>query len=272
MREFLIVLSILIVGFALRSCRTILLRKLGALTFLLSSALACSFICCCWWAGLIGLVLWFFIPWFDLLKRVRHLRLPRANRLNLKNPPQEDYYPNAARMIEEIEEADFEHVTDRGWNWAGMQQYYRIFWHPEARAVASVCLCEHDNVAFAFATICCRTANGRNVHTSNYPFSTMLKHAPEANWLHLPCEKNRFPMVFHDHENHLAKLNLEEGDLKIPDPDEIIAAIEEEMKRQLDYNIAQGILVPADDENLRYSRRGLFFLWKQSVKDMIRLC
>ena len=272
MRESLIVLSTLIVGFALRSCRTIFLRKLGALTFLLSSALVCYFVCGCWWAGVLGLILWFFIPWIDLLSRVRHLRLPKDNRLNFKTPPKEDYFPNAARMIEEIEEANFAHVADRGWSWAGMQQYYRIFWHPEARAMASVCLCEHDNVAFAFATICCRAADGQNVHTTNYPFSPMLKHAPESSWLHLPCEKNRFPMVFHDHEIHLEKLKLTENDLKIPDPDEIIEAIEAEMRRQIEFNVEQGVITSADEKTFRYSRRGLFFLWKQSVKDMIRLC
>jgi len=272
MREFLIVLSTLIIGFALRSCRTIFLRKLGALTFLVSSALACYFIFGCWWAGVLGLILWFFIPWIDLLKRVRHLKLPKKNRLDLKNPPVEDYYPNASRMIEEIEEADFEHVADRGWDWAGMQQYFRIFWHPEARAIATVCLCEHGNVAFAFATVCCRSADGRHVHTTNYPFSPMLKHAPESSWLHLPCEKNRFPMVFHDHEEHLEKLQLKESDLKIPDPDDIVQAIEMEMERQTSYNLEEGIIESADEENYRYSKRGLFFLWKQAVKDMIRLC
>ena len=56
MQKFLIILSALIIGFALRSCRTLLLRKIGAFTFLLASALSFYFIFDCWWAGVIGLV------------------------------------------------------------------------------------------------------------------------------------------------------------------------------------------------------------------------
>ena len=272
MQKFLIVLSALIVGFALRSCRTLLLRKIGAFTFLLASALSFYFIFGCWWAGVIGLLLWFFIPWIDLLTRARKLRNPLNNRLNFRTAPSEDYFPNAARMIEEIEEADFEHIVDCGWDWVGMHQFFRIFWHPEARAVASVCLCEHGNVAFAFATVSCRTTDGRNIHTTNYPFSPTLLHSPDASWEHLPCEKNRFPMVFHDHERHLEKLNIKGSDLAIPDPDDIIQRLENEMKHQLDHNLKQGLIELTGDGFFRYSNRGLFFLWKQAVKDMIRLC
>ncbi|MDB4353745.1 hypothetical protein N9Z02_00410 [Akkermansiaceae bacterium] len=245
---------------------------MGALTFLIASALAFYFICGCWWAGVLGGILWFLVPWFDILTRVKNLKMPVNNRLSFRTPPSEDYFPNAARMLEEIEEADFEHVGDHGWNLAGMNQYFRIFWHPEAKAVASVCLCEHDNVAFAFATICCRTDDGRNVHTTNYPFSPSLLHPPEAQWRHLPCEKNRFAMIFHDHEQHLERLKINAEDIVVPDPDQIVKCVEKEMKLQLEFNLQRGIIELTGDGHYRYARRGLFFLWKQSMKDMIRLC
>ena len=62
MREFLIVLACLIVGVSLRSCRTLLFRKLGALTFLGASFLAFFFLFGSLWAGLIGVALWFLLP------------------------------------------------------------------------------------------------------------------------------------------------------------------------------------------------------------------
>ncbi|MGJ8694926.1 MAG: hypothetical protein ACSHYF_01290 [Verrucomicrobiaceae bacterium] len=272
MREFLIVLACVIVGIALRSCRTLLLRKLGALVFLIATALAFSFICGCWWSGIIGIGLWFLFPWFDILTRIRQLRLPLNNRLSYKTPPSEDYFPNASRMISEIEEAGFEHVIDSGWNWAGMQQYFRIYWNPELKAVASVCLCEHESVAFAFATISAHSDEGLAIHTTNYPFSPTLKHPPNSRWDHLPCEKNRFPMVFHDHEKHLARLKIGPDCLLMPDPDEVVSRIENEMRNQIDHNVDRGLITLTGDGHFRYSVRGLFFLWKQSVKDMIRLC
>ena len=105
MQNFLIVLACVVIGVALRSCRTLILRKLGALTFLgayfLTFWLGFGSIA----AGLLGAALWFLLPWFDLLTRIRLMRLPIENRLKLRTPPSEDHFPNASRLIHEIEKA-----------------------------------------------------------------------------------------------------------------------------------------------------------------------
>ncbi|MFT6863019.1 MAG: hypothetical protein ACJAVK_001580 [Akkermansiaceae bacterium] len=272
MREFLIVLACIIIAIALRSCRTLILRKIGALTFLVASFVTLYFALESVCAGSIGVALWFFLPWFDLLTRIRHLRIPFDNRLELRAPPSEDHFPNASRLIREIEDAEFDHVTDSGWDWVGMHQYFRFFWNPEARAVAAVCLCEHEQVAFAFVTVSARSPDGRTIHTTNYPFSPTLKHPPEAHWDHLPCERNRFDAIFKDHLRHLQKMKIDPKDLLMPDPDEMLEEFESEMKKQITHNLECGIIRMTDDDYFQYSTKGLFFLWFQSVKDMIRLC
>lgn len=272
MQQFLIVLACLVIGLALRSCRTLLLRKLGALTFLVASFLSLFFLCGSICAGFIGVGLWFLLPWFDLLTRIRKLRLPLDNRLKLRTPPSEDHFPNAARLIREIELAEFDHVIDSGWDWAGMQQYFRFFWNPETKSIAAVCLCEHEQVAFAFVTVSARAPDGRTVHTTNYPFSPTLKHSPEAHWDHLPCERNSFKAIYKDHEEHLEKLGISKEELLMPDPDEMLAQVEAEMRQQIDHNVDCGLIKMTGDGHFKYSTKGLFFLWFQSVKDMIRLC
>ena len=272
MQPFLIVLASLIIGIALRSCRTLFLRKLGALTFLLASFLAFYFACGSICAGFFGASLWFLLPWIDLLTRIRRMRLPLRNRLDLSTPPSEDHFPNASRLVPEIEDAEFDHVTDSGWDWSGMQQYFRFFWNPEARAVAAVCICEHEQIAFAFVTVSSRAPDGRTIHTTNYPFSPTLKHAPNAHWDHLPCERNRFEAIYKDHQKHLDKLKLDPGDLLLPDPDEVLDQVENEMERQINHNLECGLIRMIDPEHFQYSTKGLFFLWFQSIKDMIRLC
>ena len=272
MPEFLIVLACVIVGIALRSCRTILLRKIGALTFLAASFLTFYFLCASVCAGVVGVGLWFLLPWIDLLTRIRRLNFPLSNRLRLINAPSEDHFPNAARLISEIEAADFEHVIDSGWDWTGMQQHFRFFWHPEAKAVAAICLCEHDQIAFAFVTLTSTASDGRAIHTTNYPFSPTLKAPPGNHWCHLPCEKNRFDLILADHRKHLAKLDLKPEDLLMPDPDTLIPRVEGEMRQQIDHNVDCGLITLVGDGKFRYSAKGLFFLWFQSMKDMIRLC
>lgn len=272
MQQFLIVLASLIIGVALRSCRTLFFKKLGAFSFLISSFLILYFIFDSLLAGIIGAIVWFLLPLFDLLLRTRKLRLPLNNRLQFKTPPAAHHFPNASETLKEIEDADFEHITDSGWEWVGMQQFFRLFWHAEHKLIASVCLCEHDNVAFAFMTISCRSTDGRAIHTTNYPFSPTLQHPPSAHWEHLPCEKNRFDMILADHDKHLNRLGLSNDDLLIPDPDEVVKQIEDEMREQIDHNLETGLITLTGDGHFRYSTRGLFFLWKQTVKDMIRLC
>ncbi len=272
MHNFLIVLAFLVIGLALRSCRTLLFRKLGAFTFLLVIFLTLYFSCGSLCAGFAGIGIWFFLPWYDLLTRVNKQKIPLKKRLNLSPPPSEEYFPNASRLIREIQEAEFDHVIDSGWDWVGMQQHFRFFWNPEAMSVAAVCLCEQEQVAFAFVTISSRAPDGRSVHTTNYPFSPSLKHSPLAHWDHLPCERNHFEAIYQDHQRHLQKLEITSDSLLMPDPDALLLQVEEEMQRQIDHNLECGLIRMTGDGCFQYSTKGLFFLWFQSVKDMIRLC
>ena len=65
---------------------------------------------------------------------------------------------------------------------------------------------------------------------------------------------------------------MPEDDLRVPDPDEVINEIEGEMRRQIDHNLSKGIIQLTGDGHFRYSFRGLFFLWRQFIRDMLRLC
>ena len=54
--------------------------------------------------------------------------------------------------------------------------------------------------------------------------------------------------------------------------EEIEDAIEQEMRKQVDHNLAAGLIQLTGDGHFQYSKRGLLFLWGQFVKDMVRLC
>ena len=175
MREFLIVIGLLVLAVALRSARVNLLRKLGAFTLLAASFCLFYFITGHLLGGLIGAALWFFLPWIELLTRIRRMRLPLNNRLRHREVPNPSFFPNATEAAAAMEEAGFEHVSDCGWEWAGMKQFFRLFWHPEERAIAAVCLCEQSNVAFAFITITSHDGDGKIWRTTNFPFAPTLK-------------------------------------------------------------------------------------------------
>ncbi len=273
MRPCLIILGLFVLAVGLRSSRKALPRKLGALSFLAASfALFFYLTGGAWWGGLMGVALWFFLPWIELLTRIRSMRLPMENRLRQRGAPDPSFFPNATEAAAAMEEAGFEHVDDCGWEWAGMQQFFRLFWHPEERAVAAVCLCEQGEVAFAFMTVTSRDKAGRMFRTTNFPFSPTLKNPPRMHWNHVPCERSCFHQLLTDHRRFLSRMRVEAEALRVPDPDEIEESIEAEMKCQIRHNLEAGIIRETGDGHFVYSCRGLFFLWGQFVKDMVRLC
>ncbi|MCP5533521.1 MAG: hypothetical protein H7A49_01280 [Akkermansiaceae bacterium] len=272
MRETLIVVGLLVLAVGLRSSRKGLVRKLGALGFLAASYCLFYFLTGNAWEGLIGVAIWFFLPWIELLTRIRRMRLPVVNHLEHREVPNPSWFPNAVQAAAAMDEAGFEHVSDCGWDWDGMQQNFRLFWHPEERAVAAVCLCEQSDVAFAFITVTSTDAQGRIWRTTNFPFAPTLRCPPDVRWNHVPCSRNCFHQILRDHHKYLETRGIAADSLRIPDPDRIEETIETEMRRQVDHNLATGIITLTDDGSFRYTTRGLFFLWGQFVKDMVRFC
>ncbi len=222
--------------------------------------------------GLIGAALWFFLPWIELLTRIRRMRLPLDNRLRHREIPNPSFFPNATEAAAAMEEAGFEHVSDCGWEWAGMKQFFRLFWHPEERAIAAVCLCEQGNVAFAFITVTSQDSKGQVWRTTNFPFAPTLQCPPNVRWNHVPCERSCFHQILKDHNSYLERVKVPTRELQVPDPEEIENGVEAEMRRQVEHNLNEGIIELTGDGHFQYSTRGLFFLWGQFIKDMIRLC
>jgi hypothetical protein len=198
--------------------------------------------------------------------------MPVNNRLRHRELPNPSFFPNAIEAAAGMEEAGFEHVSDCGWQWSGMQQHFRIFWNPEERAVASVCLCEQDEVAFAFISITSTDSSGKIWRTTNFPFAPTLLCSPSLKWNHVPCEKSCFHQILKDHRDFLGKMKINPDNLLIPDPENLESNIETEMSTQVAHNLETGIILLTEDGHFHYSKRGLLFLWYQFIKDMIRLC
>ena len=156
------------------------------------------------------------------------MRLPVDNRLDPRVMPNPAFFPNADEAAAAMEEAGFEHVDDCGWEWDGMRQFFRLFWHPEERAVAAVCLCEQSEVAFSFISITSRDEQGRLWRTTNFPFSPTLLYPPDVRWNHVPCELNCFHQILRDHHSFLRQCGSSHDDLTVPDPDEV----EHELERR----------------------------------------
>ncbi len=272
MTQLFIVLGVVVLSFALRSFRVRIFRKVGAVGLLAATFLAFYFPTGSIAAGVGGLMIWFLLPWIELLTRIRQLRLPVDKVLEQQPPPGTLRFPAFSEMTDEVEAEGFEYVSDSGWDWDGMNQFYRLFYNSETREQAAICLTEQEGLSWACLTLTSRHHDGMTFRTTNVPFSSSMKSAPDVVVRQEP-EADMFSDLLFAHRNWMNGLAYGVYDFIEELPEELPKLIEKETGRQIKHNLETGLIRLADNAGtFRYSWRGLFYLYFQLVKDMVRMC
>lgn len=269
-QKILLLAGLVVLALALRSFANPLLRKAGILVVLGASYLGAFFAFRQHLAGVAAVLAWFFLPWVELLTRIRRLRLPLEKRLEHKTPPPPQRFPTLVTLTEEIEAEGFEYVADTGWQWDSLQQFFRIFYRAKDRLLAMICLNEQNQMGFVHLTIWCRDGDGNTWKTSDYPFSDALQSAPDLTLNRLE-PVDRFADLSQAHEGLLAAHHIEVENRIEEDLDQVYRVIEAEVRGQISHNLSRGIIRETGEGMFRYSWRGLFFLWAQVLKDMVKL-
>ena len=210
---------------------------------------------------------WFLLPWLEILTRVRRLRLPLDRQLEKCPPPPSSRFPDFSALSDEMETIGFDYVDDVDWKHDDSRHFYRLFYNPEKRASASICLLEQDKFCFFYVTFTSRAADGRVFMTWNYPFSYGMHLLPQTV-MNTVDEELSLEELALSHIDFLSKQN--DLELLILEAPSLRADIERELRTQLEHNIARGILVRDKNEMIRYSVRGMFFLWGQFLREFVR--
>src|SRR5437899_8887535 len=174
----LVTLGAALLSIGLRSLQKCYAQKAGALGILVTTFLGVYFITRSWLLGLAAAVSWLFLPWLEILTRMRALRLPKEKRLRPNSPPSSDTFPALTEITREIEEEGFVHVDDAGWDWEDYRQFFRLFYREEDRAQAAICLNEQRDFSFYYLRISSRAKGGTVWTTWNHPLSYGLKLTP----------------------------------------------------------------------------------------------
>ncbi len=270
MQEWLLTVGVLVAGLGLRTFDHPLMRKAGALCFLAASYLGALALSGSHAAGCAAVAAWFFLPWLEILVRIRHLRLPLEKPLKSAFPPSADRFPQLGEMSAEIEEAGFERVEDMTFEWDGSSQFMRLFHHPRERFQAVVTLLEQGSMALAWVSVSSRLGDGRTWTTWNYPFSYTMMLPPETR-LNSVLDAGSFEGLVGAHREFLLSDGMQPEEMEPTDPDAFAEVIQREMRRQVDHNLDQGVIMLAGEGTFRYSFRGYLFLWRQFLRDMVRL-
>ena len=268
--HLLIILGVAVFSMALRSYSHIAAQKLGALGIFSTSFLIGWFFTGYISIGIICAASWLLLPWLELLTRIRKLRLPLEKNLRHKAPPSREILPALNDLTDEIEEEGFEFIDDAGWEWDDYQQFFRLFYKSNDRTQTAICLIDQDQVAFYYVSISSRAKDGRIWTTWNYPFSYSLKLAPQWRVNRMRGEHSYFEM----HENHrdwLRRNGVSIDELEELDPEKIQTEIQKDLRAQIAHNLAKGVLKQTAEGQIRYSWRGLFFIWFQFLRDLVTL-
>jgi hypothetical protein len=210
---------------------------------------------------------WFLLPWLEILTRVRRLRMPLQRSLEKCPPPPASRFPDFGALSDEMEALGFEYADDVDWSHDDTRHFYRLFYNAEKRVTASICLLEQDRYAFFYVTFKSRATDGRTFLTWNYPFSYGMHLLPNTH-LNKVDEDFTIEELAESHSDFVAF--QKDSELALLPAESLREEIEKELRSQLEHNIARGILIRDKNEMIRYSVRGMFFLWGEFLREFVR--
>jgi hypothetical protein len=260
-----LILGVAVLSVALRSFESAFSQKAGAVGILLASYLLVYFTTNSHILGALAAASWFFLPWVEILTRIRTLRLPKEKQLRPKTAPSADTFPNLNEITREIENEGFVHVNDAGWDWEDYRQFFRLFYKAEDRAQATICLNEQHDLSFYYLRISSRAKSGIIWTTWNYPLSYGLKLTP-----HFRINRQRpdqsFWQLYQSHREFLRRNRVETAAI-----DSLEKEMENDLREQIAHNIKKGVLKTTPAGDVKYSWRGMIYLWCQFLLDLVRL-
>jgi len=266
----LLTLGVAVLSVGLRAFQNSYAQKAGALGFLAATFLVVYFITGNWVWGLAGASGLLFLPWLEILTRIRALRLPKEKQLRPKSPPSVDTFPALSEITREIEDEVFVHVVDAGWDWEDFRQFFRLFYREEDRAQAAICLNEQRDFSFYYLRISSRAKNGTVWTTWNYPLSYGLKLTPLFR-INRQRPDRSFWQLYQSHREFLIRNGVDLAEIDALDEDQIQAEMEKDLRDQIEHNIHKGVLKQTSTGDVKYSWRGMIYLWCQFLVDLVRL-
>ncbi|MEO8793619.1 MAG: hypothetical protein ABI464_14940 [Chthoniobacteraceae bacterium] len=270
MADLFLILGVFALSVALRTTGSLLLNKLGVIGYLATSFLAGWRLTGSLLMGAVFMSFWLVWPWYELITRVRKIAMPADGALRHKTPPHREMFPALDDLTGEIEGEGFEHAEDLGRDWDDIRQFFRVFHKSDERVQAVICLVEQENFAFYYLRLVSRAADGTIWTTWNYPFALNLKLAPEWRTNRDDGGKT-FTQLLGSHRDFLAKNNVLTEALTTTDPAKLAGQLHEEQNAQIAHNLTAGILARGKDGAIRYTWRGLVFIWFQFLRDFVRL-
>jgi hypothetical protein len=73
------------------------------------------------------------------------------------------------------------------------------------------------------------------------------------------------------HQDLLARNKISVDAIPKIDPPQIQALLQQDLTAQITHNVRAGLLAQVDEQKVRYTWRGMFYLWFRFLWDFVRL-
>ena len=123
--------------------------------------------------------------------------------------------------------------------------------------------------AFYYISLVTRARDGQVFTTWNYPFSYSLKFGPDNHVLRVRAEAS-FSSICQAHRSFLARNSVSPDEVPSLEPGQMQSLLQNDLRSQITHNVAAGLLAPETDGKVRYTWRGLFYVWLRFLWDLIR--
>ena len=129
---------------------------------------------------------------------------------------------------------------------------------------------EQHDLSFYYLRISSRAKNGTVWTTWNYPLSYGLKLTP-----HFRINRQRpdqsFWQLYQSHREFLRRNGVDASAIDALDDERIQTEMENDLRDQIAHNIRKGVLKQTAGGDVKYSWRGMIYLWCQFLVDLVRL-
>ena len=267
--SILLVCGVAVLAMAFRSFKHSLAQRMSLLCVLAASFLLGYLPSGSWLLGLLGASVWFLLPWLEILTRIRALRLPIDRIVRRRTPPSPERFPNLEELTEEIEAEHFDLVDDVGCDWDTQRQFLRLFHRASDRTQAAACLVDQGDIAFYYISLVTRARDGQVYTTWNYPFSYSLKFGPENCVCRVRADASFFS-ICQAHQSFLSRNSVLLDEVLCLEPSQIQDLLQNDLRAQINHNVAAGLLAPAREGEVRYTWRGMFYIWFRFLCDLVR--
>lgn len=267
--NLMLIVGVIFLSLACRTLKRRFFRKLGVFGILISSYLTGWLLSGYWEVGLLLVVTWCFLPWIEILTRIRKLRLPIKRYVERQSPPPRQVFPNLAHLTNDMESLELEYVLDAGWLFENHRHFFRLFYHHECRCDASISFVEQGEFVFYYLSLCSRCQDGRLFLSWNYPFFYGLQFPPNLIINRVPEELSPAD-IYAAHLRFLTAHSIHPKMLQQQTAESLLANIQQEMQDLITLNLKNGLLRRDGDSLFRYSPHGMFFLWIQFLRDIVK--